>query len=835
MKVMNIFKHIYSLLAVALVGLSLAACSEDNLDTNPYKGGVSLNAYGPNPVMRGGVLRFVGSNLDQVASVQIPGVSPITNYEVIKAGVPSEIRVTVPKDGPEVGIVSLTTKDNQTLVTESELTYTEPIEFEGFSPASAMPGDVVTIKGDYLNLIYSLAFADGVIISENDFLTHDRYTITVAVPEDAKTGKIELYTTDLTVQEEEELEYQIIVADDAIEIGLPAVSKLKGRNEVDALGTITAKAGESISITGTYFNMADDVTIGGVSAADLKIANDGTGITFTLPETAPDGDIEIVCKSGVEVPVGKLTTVKPSECVATPKPVKAGSELRIDGKDMDLVTDVEFADAKGEYTITGNANIIKTKEAYAVTVPETAVEGNLKLVMANGSRIEVPFTLVKPTATGYDKTTVSAGGTLTIKGTDLDLVNTVLFGEGSDLVEVKDATAESITLTVPMNAVSGAPTLTLANGTTVGSVPEITIEEAVFCYATALPGDDAELKAGNAMSLTVANGDKLTGVEMNGVACQWILTGEEKNQLIIGIPETAPANSKLHLISSNGDITYEIAVIPATSVNKTVWSGLKQITWGDGGRVLIPAAAFEGVPAGAIMTFCYTQVDQQWDQAQVNYGNWSGINFNQAGDGVVTFNGTLVPTDIYGWFSDGILNRETSVILTQEILDNIQANKGGAEGGDGYGIIIQGSGLTFSKVTVAYEISLEQDLKSCIVKQDDQTALMPFPMKMTWDDSGRFRVLIDKDPAIKDMKLSAGKSAMYFYVSGTGQMQINNPNWGAMTTVSEWSDAGDKKMELILTQDIIDCLKGVTSDGWSSTGLIIQGDGMTVKKITILP
>ncbi len=148
MKVMNIFKHIYSLLAVALVGLSLAACSEDNLDTNQYKGGVSLNAFGPNPVMRGGVLRFVGSNLDQVASVQIPGVSPITNYEVIKAGVPSEIRVTVPKDGPEVGIVSLTTKDNQTLVTQRELTYTEPIEFEGFSPASVMPGDIVTIKGD---------------------------------------------------------------------------------------------------------------------------------------------------------------------------------------------------------------------------------------------------------------------------------------------------------------------------------------------------------------------------------------------------------------------------------------------------------------------------------------------------------------------------------------------------------------------------------------------------------------------------------------------------------------------------------------------------------------
>lgn len=250
---------------------------------------------------------------------------------------------------------------------------------------------------------------------------------------------------------------------------------------------------------------------------------------------------------------------------------------------------------------------------------------------------------------------------------------------------------------------------------------------------------------------------------------------------------------------------------------------------------MIPATAFEGVPAGAVLTFCYTQVDQQWDQAQVNYGNWSGINFNEAGENVVTFNGTLVPTDIYGWFSDGILYRETPVILTQEILDNIQTLKGGAEGGDGYGIIIQGSGLTFSKVTISYEISLEQNLQNCIVKQDDQSTLMPFPVKMTWDDSGRFRILIDKDPAIKDMKLVAGKSAMYFYTTGTGQLQINNPNWGSMTTVAEWSDAGDKKMELVLTDEIINCLKGVTTDGWSSTGLIIQGDGMTVSKITILP
>ncbi len=827
---MKNIKNILTLLVVALIGLSLTACSKDDLDTNQYKDGISLNAFGPNPVMRGGQLRFVGSNLDQIASIKIPGVDAITSFNVIKSGVPSEIRVTVPKDGPTEGTITLTTKTDQTISTKNALTYTEPIEFESFSPASAMPGDVVTIKGDYLNLIYSLAFTDNVIIGEADFLTHDRYSITVKVPEEAKTGKIELYTADLTVSvEDDDLDYQILTSDDAIEIGVPTITSLTGRNTAEALGNITAKAGETITISGTYFNVVADVTIGGVSAADLKIANDGKGITFTLPAEAPDGDISLVCKSTVVVPVGTLTTVKPSEGVAAPDPIKAGQKLTITGKDMDIVTSVKFdnADAVTE--------IEKTETTVVVTVPETAIEGNLNLVMANAATVAVPFTLVKPTVTAYNANPASAGSALQISGTDLDLVKTIQFGDGSDVVKVENATAEAIALVIPMNAKSGAPVLTLANGKTVENVPEITINEALFCYVTELPGDDVELKAGNSMTVPVANGDKLTGVQMNGVDCQWILTGEDKNQLIIGIPETASASSKLRLISSNGEITYDITVIPATSVSKTVWSGLKQITWSDGGRVIVPAASFEGVPAGAILTFAYSQVDQQWDQAQVNYGDWSGINFTESGEGVVTFNGTLVPTDIYGWFVDGILNRETSVILTQEILDNIQAKKGSCEDQTNCGIIIQGSGLTFSKVTISYEISLEQDLKNCIVYQGDQSTVMPLPIKMTWDDSGRFRVLIDKDPAIKDMKLVAGKSAMYFYTSGTGQLQINNPNWSSMTTVAEWSDAGDKKMELVLTDDIINCLKGVTTDGWSSTGLIIQGDGMTVNKITILP
>ncbi len=704
---MKNIKNIFTLLVVALVGLSLAACSEDDLDTNQYQGGVTLNAYGPNPVMRGGQLRFLGSNLDQVARVVIPSVDPITNIQVVQAGTPSEIRVTVPKDYPTPGQVTLVTSGGQRIITKTVLNFIEGVEITSVTE-SVMPGDIVKIEGDYLNLIYSLAFADGVVVGESDFVSHDRYAIEVRVPDEAKTGKLELYTADLTVVDPTSTEYQIIQTEQAVEIGLPTVSKVKGRAEVDALNAITAKAGETITITGTYFNVAKSVKVGGTEVTAITVSDDAKTITFALPAAAPDGDIVIITKSDIEVPVGTITTVKPSNAVAAPAPVKAGAQLTITGQDMDVVTSVEFP---GANALSGDAITVAADKVVVNAVPETATAGNLKLIMANGASIEVPFTLVLPTVTAYSANPVSAGAELQITGTDLDLVKSIAFGTGVATIAEGNVSADgtTITVTVPMDAQSGKPVFTLANNDKVEGA-ELTVEEAKFCYAVALPTADDEAKAGQSMTVTVANGDKLTAVQIDGNDCQWILTGEDKNQLIIGIPETAGQRSKLRLVSSNGEITYDVAIIPATSVSKTIWSGLLQITWDDGGRVMVPASAFEGVPAGAILTFAYTQVQDQWDQAQINYGNWSGINFTEGGEGVVTFNGILVPTDIYGWFSDGILNRETSVILTQEILDNIQANKGNCEDQTDCGIIIQGSGLTFSKITIAWENSLDIDL-----------------------------------------------------------------------------------------------------------------------------
>ena len=133
---MKNFKNIFALAVIALAGLSLTGCSNDDLDTNQYQGGVSLNVYGPSPVMRGGQLRFLGSNLDQVREVILPEKISITNIDVLKAGIPSEIRVTVPKDGPLPGKVILVTNTDQRIETITDLNYIEGIEITNMTAAA---------------------------------------------------------------------------------------------------------------------------------------------------------------------------------------------------------------------------------------------------------------------------------------------------------------------------------------------------------------------------------------------------------------------------------------------------------------------------------------------------------------------------------------------------------------------------------------------------------------------------------------------------------------------------------------------------------------------------
>ena len=824
---MNKIKSLMSFVLLScLMAVGLTACSDDDLSTNQYQQGVHLNVFGPSPVMRGGSVHFYGSNLDQVKQVIIPGMDPVTNYEVVKAGIPSEIVVILDKEKPQPGKITLITNTDEKIETLTDLTFIEGIEYASdtqFSPSVVQPDAVLTINGEYLNLVKEVIFADNVVVNAEDFVSQSRYKIEVTVPQEARTGKVIL-------SDGAEIP-NWIYSDEILQVTTPVVEKVTTpRGEAAQQETVACKLGETVTVSGQFFNLVAGVTIGDAETSyitveedQLTVSEDGKTLSFTLPAEAPDGDIDLICRSGVAIPVAILETIAPTECTATPNPAKNGQPLSISGKDLDVVASIEMPNVSEAIEFNYNDGKIVIP-----AVPASAQEGNLVLRMANGKGVEVAYTLVKPTVTAYNPNPVSAGGALTIQGKDLDLVASVTFGEGSDAAEVTVADdGNSMTLTVPMNAASGAPTFNLINGTTV-EAPEITVNEATFCYVKELPGEDVEVKAGSAVTLVVANGDKLTGVEVNGRAVQYVLT--EGNKLIIGLPETCGAGTKIRLISSNGEITYTIDVTPNTEVNTVIWTGAVDlngwaINWqfGDGTQSAgEDALAFTKIAlAEGDVIHLYATAYNDWWQIQFFNGHWEG----QTSIGDTFGNGNNVNSGIAS-LENGCLD----ITITAQMLKELTTYNDW-----GYCWILQGEGDVITKISVTHYNSLEQDLKNCLVRQDDQSVNLSLPINITWDDNGRFRLLIDKDPAIKDMKLKADKSVMYFYTSGTGQLQINDGNWSSWTTLSDWENADDKKMELVLTQDMIDWLKGTKSDGWSSTGMIIQGDGMTIKKVTILP
>ena len=809
---MKKIKNILALLVVALMGLSLTACSEDDLDTNQYQKGVHLNVYGPQPVMRGGQLRFLGSNLDQIAQVLIPGCEPITNIEVVKAGFPSEIRITLPKDGPEPGLVTLITKTDERITTKTALTYQEGIEFEAFSPESVMPGEELTIKGEYLNLVHMIEFADGVRVPESEFTEHTRYEIKVIVPDEARTGKVGLFDVDLsTLEDAGSAIYNIIMTDVALNVGTPTISKISTpRGEGVQTDEFTAKMDELFTLEGEHFGLinsvkfvpkAGDVHGSACETTEFTVSEDGKTLTFKLPAEAADGDINLVCRSGEEVPVGSLITIAPTECVASPNPVKAGKSLIITGKDLDVVNAVEMTGVADEISFITNPDGTKL---IIESIPETAVEGNLILRMKNGKGVEVPFSLVKPVVTGYDHNPVSAGGAITLQGTNLDLVKKVQFGEGSDIIEVKASEdGTSISLTVPMNAKTGKPTLTLANGTTV-ECPELNIEEAVFCYITELPDFSEKEKtpeAGGTFTVPVKNGDKLESVLVNGKNVNFVYA-EKPSSLTIGIPADASAKSVLKLVSSNGSVEYDIAVIPQGTVTRTLWIGsIDLANWTGNTQGTLAVDALDNLPAGANVEL-KIQYTATADQIQLkgNTGDWTAVDLD---------NGEY-KEHVYELDPNA---KEFTIPLSATTIAALKAkatNWGGL-------IIFGGKGAILTKISAEISIPLETTIWNGtfnIVKWNGMANL-------AWDGYDWSTVKAGTTIRLYYNKINAGEWACISLRSGTSWNNLPAPI-ASQYELNEDEGKVEVSIAANVLQDLID-----------NHGLVVTGDNCTLTKITL--
>ena len=357
---MNKINKVFTLLVVALVGLSLAGCSEDNLDTNPYsKSGVNIVGFGPSPILRTHEIRITGTSLGSVSEVVFAGKVPVERSAFNKAD-DQNIYVNVP-DASLAGKIRLVVGTDTVATSVTPLTFEEPIEITSVSPTEGLSaGDEVTVKGDYLYNIYQAIFTSGVTgaaVEAEDFTYVSRREIRFRVPLAAESGVI-TFTDGAEWEEEYATPLEIVPA------------------TYEGLSTTTADFGQQITIKGQNLHTVATIMFPGGVTAPFTVSDNNETITTTVPEETMSGAITLVLYSDASITTDELQLPEVEINEEKFADVKVGDVITLTGKNFDRISSITlpgYGDlAPEEYTISGNELVF--------IVPEDMSDGNIVIV-----------------------------------------------------------------------------------------------------------------------------------------------------------------------------------------------------------------------------------------------------------------------------------------------------------------------------------------------------------------------------------------------------------------------------------------------------------------------
>ena len=371
---MKIYRKISVLALTALVAATgFISCSEDDLDTNPYsKGGVNILGFGPMPITRGETMRVTGTHLNDVKEVIFPEgnqkITPSTTYIAAEFSLKNseEMVVTIP-DQCVPGKLRVVTKGGDTIVSQTNITFTEEIKVTAMTPDPVHPGDIVSIKGEYVWNIGQVMFFDHVTVDAENFVKNTRSEIQVRVPMEAKTGEV-------AYNDGSEGAENIVVGN--LNVDAPKAT---------GLSKATPEFGERITINGENLDLVETLDFPAVEGVEFEVASDGKSIQVTVPTNTVSGTITMTAASGltttvdITVPLATFASIDPT------KDVKVGQTITITGDKLDRISQV-ILPAIGEPLAKGQFEQSATKISFQV--PEGMGDGKIKLVQHDNYIIE---------------------------------------------------------------------------------------------------------------------------------------------------------------------------------------------------------------------------------------------------------------------------------------------------------------------------------------------------------------------------------------------------------------------------------------------------------------
>ena len=657
------FSVIVSLCA-ALV--SLTSCQKTKeLDVDPLGENFAFNGMAPNPVMRGGALRIFGRSLDQVSEVRFAGDVTVTEFVKLSKGAKLDtLEVLVPLEGPVVGKVSLVANDGRVVTSFSDLSFTEPIEVESYTPASVLSGDVITFKGEYLNVVKEVIFSgeDAYVLA---FESQSRHELKVTVPANAISGPIILSDVN-EIEDENSIPNHIYTKTDLV-VADPTVTKA---------AKATYKSGDVITVTGAHLDMIQNVALPQVSEVEFTCADDAASISFNLPPKASDGNIVLTSYAGKAFDAGEIETVNVTELsvksLAEDERYKAFTDVEITGEDLDLVTKVEFTGAEASWYLDGNKII--------ATQPAAAKDGAITVTLESGKKAySEEIEVVKPVLEAWKtlEGDVIAGQTvITFVGTDLDLVTSVKMGDKKqgfidcEFESVLDEEGETeIVVDIPQQAYTGPVIFTSAAGYESAS-PSFTV---TYDLAVSIKFNAPSFGLGQNIALTGKNLMQVEQVFIKGKKVTSFVTRAD-DAMAFALPDKiGPGVYRLDLVLMDGtEMTWPIPFeVTAPFTETFFWEGNINL---DGGAQ--PYLGADGALAGSlevgdlIRVYFTTPGDGWW--FEIFDGHWGGMLLKPTPDNTdpdagycvieVTEENIKSLTSVGGW--GGVLVVQGNVVVT---------------------------------------------------------------------------------------------------------------------------------------------------------------------------
>ena len=803
----NIFR--YSILLALCSFVGLVSCAPEELSTDQFSDdAVVFGAFAPNPVVRGAELRIVGSNLDKIVEVQIPGSEPITEIEVVASGRVSEIRVVTPAVGAEdasvTGPVVIVDNAGNTYKSKTDITFTEGIVIESFSPATAMPGDVVTVKGDYLYNVQQVVLNNGVYVTGDQITEKSRRELKFIVPSNAVTGPVTIGDVDENNN-----------PDGLIPNNVPSKEELTiGDPTVKAADRGMLKAGAEVTVQGDYLDMiakASFVVATADGAAytdvDFALAEDHKSVKVVLPDSVVEGEIVLTSYAGKEFKAGAYTTVVPTNvAIAAESRYKAGLNAVVTGKDLDLVTGAVLAGTTLEYAYADN------KITFAI--PAAAVDGTVVLSLANGKTVETQaIELVKPVITSMTPLELYAGDeNITVSGEDLDLVTGATLGGRDAEFEYADGT---VIVKTALTSVSGKVALSLANGVVVESADEVKVNYHSLVIVTEMP---AMQHIGQEVVLKGSNFSLVENIFIGDVkVTQYSLRTDEEVRFLMPWNKAGMYNLSFHLFSGDVETVATQIEVGLELDIKTIWEGEASLNWSGMQDLAWGGYDWSTVKPGTVLTAYFTLHETDYWQVRFANGSWASIPSGvEIASSLGQGDGNIPMTAGATYYA---------IKLTAADIDML-VNQGG--------LVMTGANYTLTKLTLTSEISQEVTLWEGELIADD------------WGNQPY--ALSDGGAELQQAGAQAGQ-IVYFYFEQIGadpwKVEIVEGHWGptyrsicAVGNDTEGGkfteydlDANGGKYGLTLTQEMLDA--AYAAGGWGGV-FVLNGDNTKCTKITLL-